>query len=80
MQNSNDPKVSSNLENQFCPECGCGTVAQTETGIVHRLPRNYPYDKPCETCRRRSIEAARKLGAEIAKRQIEAVLKALENG
>ncbi len=56
------------MAEQFCPDCGAGTVGKAEGGygVIVRTPRGYPFDAPCETCERRSSEALQKLGRDAA--------------
>lgn len=57
--------MSSN-QPQFCPECGSGIVSQDDSGMTVRVPRGFPFDAPCKTCRKASDERFGRLGATAA--------------
>ena len=57
----------------FCSECGAGS----EGGGVFRLPRNFPANAPCESCRRRGIANFRAMGERMAREFEEKVLALL---
>ena len=69
--------MSQSPSEQFCPECGFGVVSETEHGITARLPghgikvrmsRGYPFDAPCETCKRRLDASVFELGRRAGQR------------
>lgn len=62
---------------QFCPECGAGEVSRDAKSLTFLLPRDYPFDAPCATCRVRSEEAMRALGRRIAEKRERVVLDAI---
>lgn len=58
------------IDDQYCPECGTGDNGDG----TFRLPINFPAERPCATCERRSAARFARLGAEFAERQEQAVL------
>ena len=64
---------------QFCPSCGTGTETSGApgTGLLIRLPRGYPFDQPCDECKRRSRIRWVQIGAKLAKEHERAFLDSL---
>jgi len=60
--------MSQSQSEQFCPECGSGVVSKPGHVITVRMPRDYPFDAPCETCKRRFDAAFFELGRRTAER------------
>lgn len=58
-----------------CPECGSGVVSREETGVTIRLPRGYPFDRPCKTCAIKSREAMQDLGRQAAEKLNQTVVE-----
>jgi hypothetical protein len=58
----------------LCPDCGAGRLSE----CMVQLPRGFPADQPCETCRRRGRErmeeAGRRMAYEREKAMIDAIL------
>lgn len=64
-------------EPQFCPDCGAGVVQSDEHGIVMRLHKDFPFEKPCPTCAERGRRAMEELGRRMAEEREAALIKAL---
>jgi len=71
--------VENGTEGQFCPECGAGTVSQSDEGMVIRVSKYYPYGE-CETCKLRMVERARESGAAEAMRREKLVMDIILKG
>jgi len=64
----------------FCPACGAGIGSESEHGMTVRLPHEFPFEQPCEVCKERDAARMREAGEQIARRQEEAVMRAVFGG
>ena len=71
-------KTPAVMNTQYCEECGAGPVDSVSApgkGMKIRLPHNFPYDQPCEACKKRDAERMQNLGRKFAMKREAAILK-----
>lgn len=61
----------------LCPQCGAGKVKEGPGWIEFALPRGYPFETPCEECKRRAYERAFEMGRKFGIARDEAVMQAM---
>lgn len=67
-----DEKLAEKSVPDPCPACGAGPNGDG----TFRLPKGWPFDPPCDECRRRGAEVVRTLGEGLARKLDEKFWKA----